>query len=44
MMVAALGGPKNILTSYEKDLTNTSIQKDIFSMEGGWIEKFIPEN
>jgi len=38
MMVAALGGPKNILTSYEKDLTNTSIQKDIFSMEGGWIE------
>ena len=38
MMVAALGGPKNILTSYEKDLTNTSIQKDIFSIEGGWIE------
>ena len=38
MMVAALGGPKNILTSYEKDLNNTSIQKDIFSMEGGWIE------
>ena len=39
MMVAALGGPKNILTSYEKDLTNTSIQTDIFSIEGGWIEK-----
>ena len=39
MMVAALGGPKNILTSYEKDLTNKSIQKDIFSMEDGWIEK-----
>ena len=38
MMVAALGGPKNILTSYEKDLTITSIQKDIFSIEGGWIE------
>ena len=38
MMVAALGGPKNILTSYEKDLTNTSIQKDIFSIESGWIE------
>ena len=39
MMVAALGGPKNILTSYEKDLANTSIKKDIFSIEGGWIEK-----
>ena len=39
MMVAALGGPKNILSSYEKDLTNTSIQKDIFSIEGGWIKK-----
>ena len=25
MMVAALGGPKNILTSYEKDLTNKSV-------------------
>ena len=39
MMVAALGGPKNILTSYEKDLTNTSIRKDIFCKEEGWIEK-----
>ncbi len=39
MMVAALGGSKNILTSYEKDLTNSSIRKDIFSSDEGWIEK-----
>ena len=39
MMVAALGGPKNILSSYEKDLINTSVRKDVFSSEQGWIEK-----
>ena len=39
MMVAALGGPKNILSSYEKDLINTSVRKDVFSSEEGWIEK-----
>ncbi len=38
-MVVALGGPKNILTSFEKDLTNHSIKKDIFVNEAGWIEK-----
>ena len=39
MMVAALGGPKNILSSFEKDLINTSVRKDVFSSEEGWIEK-----
>ena len=39
MMVAALGGPKNILSSYEKDLINTSVRKDVFSGEEGWVEK-----
>jgi thymidine phosphorylase len=39
MMVAALGGPKNILSSYENDLINTSVRKDVFSSEQGWIEK-----
>ena len=39
MMVAGLGGPKNILSSYEKDLINTSVRKDVFSSEQGWIEK-----
>ena len=39
MMVAGLGGPKNILSSYEKDLINTSVRKDVFSGEEGWIEK-----
>ena len=39
MMVAALGGPKNILSSYEKDLSNNSSQKDIFVQNSGWVEK-----
>ncbi len=39
MMVAALGGPKNILSSYEKDLSNTSSPKDIFVKNSGWVEK-----
>ena len=39
MMVAALGGPKNILSSYEEDLINTSVRKDVFSAEEGWVEK-----
>ena len=39
MMVAALGGPKNILSSYEKDLSNTSSPKDIFVQNSGWVEK-----
>ena len=39
MMVAALGGPNNILTSYEKDLTNISMRKDVFSTKHGWVEK-----
>ena len=39
MMVAALGGPKNILSSYEKDLSNNSSPKDIFGQNSGWVEK-----
>jgi len=39
MMVAALGGPKNILSSYEKDLINNSSPKDIFGQNSGWVEK-----
>ena len=39
MMVAALGGPKNILSSYEKDLSNNSSPKDIFVQNSGWVEK-----
>jgi len=39
MMVAALGGPKKILSSYEKDLSNNSSPKDIFVQNSGWVEK-----
>ena len=39
MMVAALGGPKNILSSYEKDLSNNSSPKEIFVQNSGWVEK-----
>ena len=39
MMVAALGGPKNILSSYEKDLSNNLSPKDIFVQNSGWVEK-----
>ena len=39
MMVAALGGPKKILSSYEKDLSNYSSPKDIFVQNSGWVEK-----
>ena len=39
MMVAALGGPKNILSSYEQDLNNNSSHKDIFAQNFGWVEK-----
>ena len=39
MMVAALGGSKNILSSYEKDLRNNLSCKDIFVQNSGWIEK-----
>ncbi len=39
MMVAALGGPKNILSSYEKDLSNNSSPKDIFGQNSGWVKK-----
>ena len=38
-MIAALGGPKNILSSYEKDLSNNSVCKDIYADQTGWIEK-----
>ena len=30
---------KNILSSFEKDLINTSVRKDVFCNEEGWIEK-----
>ena len=36
---AALGGPKNILSTYETDLRNESRARDIFSDKEGWIEK-----
>ena len=39
MMVASLGGPKRILSSYEKDLSNNSSPKDIFVQNSGWVEK-----
>ena len=39
MMVKALGGPTNILSSYEKDLKINLIQNDFFIEKKGWIEK-----
>ena len=38
-MISALGGPKNILSTYETDLRNESKARDIFSDKEGWIEK-----
>ena len=38
-MTSALGGPKNILSTYETDLRNESKARDIFSDKEGWIEK-----
>ena len=38
-MASALGGPKNILSTYETDLRNESTARDIFSDKEGWIEK-----
>ena len=38
-MTSALGGPKNILSTYEADLRNESTARDIFSDKEGWIEK-----
>ena len=38
-MTSALGGPKNILSTYETDLNNESTARDIFSDKEGWIEK-----
>ncbi len=39
MMVTALGGPSNILSSYEKDLKINAIKNDIFIEEKGWVER-----
>ena len=38
-MTSALGGPNNILSTYETDLRNESTARDIFSDKEGWIEK-----
>ena len=38
-MTSTLGGPKNILSTYETDLRNESKARDIFSDKEGWIEK-----
>ena len=38
-MTSALGGSKNILSTYETDLRNESTARDIFSDKEGWIEK-----
>ena len=38
-MTSALGGPINILSTYETDLRNESKARDIFSDKEGWIEK-----
>ena len=38
-MASGLGGPKNILSTYETDLHNESTARDIFSDKEGWIEK-----
>ena len=38
-MTSSLGGPKNILSTYETDLNNESTARDIFSDKEGWIEK-----
>ena len=37
-MVAALGGPKNILSNYKNILPNTKYTEDIFSDISGYIE------
>ena len=39
MMVKALGGPANILSSYEKDLKINLVKNDVFIEKKGWIEK-----
>ena len=39
IMVKALGGPANILTSYEKDLKFNAVKNDIFIEKKGWLEK-----
>tara|TARA_B100000029_G_C17503855_1_gene933716 strand:+ start:4 stop:1317 length:1314 start_codon:yes stop_codon:yes gene_type:complete len=38
-MIHALGGPSNILSSYQKDLGNTAFKRDIFTYKKGWIKK-----
>ena len=38
-MVHALGGPSDILSSYEKHLEINAIKKDIFPTKSGWVEK-----
>ena len=39
MMVAALGGPADILSSYEKELEIKAIKNDIFIEKKGWVER-----
>lgn len=37
-MVNALGGPSDILSSYDKYLQNNSFKKEIFSKKNGWVK------
>ncbi|MDC6447524.1 thymidine phosphorylase [Alphaproteobacteria bacterium] len=37
-MVNALGGPSDILSSYNKYLQNNSFKKEIFSKKNGWVK------
>ena len=38
-MVNALGGPSDILSSYDKYLQNNSFKKEIFSKKNGWVKE-----
>ena len=40
-MVHALGGPSNILSSYENDLELNTFKIEIFSEQKGWIKKIL---
>ena len=40
-MVHALGGPSNILSSYENDLELNTFKIEIFSEQKGWVKKIL---
>ena len=44
MMVKALGGPADILSSYEKELEIKAIKNDIFIEKKGWVERIETRN